>query len=332
MPRCLMLLSLLMLLLSAAPANQAQSQLVDVGDGVKVEVLDWGGYGTPVLLLPGSGNTAHVFEDFAPKLIACCRVHVYGITRRGYGLSSKPERGYSTPDLAEDDWRVIQALKLQKLVIIGHSMAGSEMTFLAQQHSLDLAALVYLDANADAMDYPWSNAEFRALTMKAMKDAPGPPKRTAADNSSIESYQAYQRRIGQAPFPAAEIRNMYVMNPDGSIGSNRTPPYVGKEIDAGTIPKDYRNVDIPVLALIAVPLLPAEKWKVHAAKTEEERHDSERADEILMQFIHRWEDNLKRADKLAAVVEIPGAHHYIFLNEEGMVLQHIQSFLKTLSK
>ncbi len=327
-----MLLSLLMLLVSAAAANQAQSQRVDVGDGVKVEVLDWGGLGAPVLLLPGSGNTAHVFEDFAPKLIACCHVQVYGITRRGFGLSSKPERGYSTPDLAEDDWRVIQALKLEKPVLIGHSMAGSEMTFLAQQHSSELAALIYLDANADPMDYPWSNPEFRALTMKATKNAPGPPKRTAADNSSVESYQAYQKRIGEAPFPAAEIRNMYVINPDGAIGNNRTPPYVGKEIDAGSIPKDYRNIDIPVLALIAVPLPPAEKWKLQAPKTEEERHDSERADEILMQFIHRWEDNLKRADTRASVVEIPGAHHYMFLEEQGVVLQHVRSFLETLPK
>ena len=119
--------------------------------------------------------------------MACCRVHVYGITRRGYGASPKPERGYSTPELAEDDWRVIQALKLQKPFVIGHSMAGSEMTFLAQKHSSELAALVYLDANADPMDYPWSNAEFRALTMKAMKNAPGPPKRTAADNSSVNA-------------------------------------------------------------------------------------------------------------------------------------------------
>jgi pimeloyl-ACP methyl ester carboxylesterase len=211
-------------------------------------------------------------------------------------------------------------------------MAGSEMTFLAQQHSSELAALVYLDANADPMDYPWGNAEFRALTMKAMKDAPGPPKRTANDNSSVEAYQAYQRRSGETPFPAAEIRNMYVINPDGSIGKNRTPPYVGKEIDGGSIPKDYRNINIPVLALIAVPLPSAEKWKVQASKTEEERRDSERADEILMQFIHRWEDNLKRADNSANIVEVPGAHHYIFLNEQGVVLQHVQSFLETLPK
>lgn len=117
---------LLILLVSAIAAPS--SQLIDVGDSVNLEVLDWGGTGRPVVLLAGSGNTAHVFEEFAPKLIECCHVHAYGITRRGYGLSSKPERGYSTPDLAEDDLRVIHALKLEKPVLIGHSMAGSEMT------------------------------------------------------------------------------------------------------------------------------------------------------------------------------------------------------------
>ncbi|MBV9269262.1 MAG: hypothetical protein JO061_24040 [Acidobacteriaceae bacterium] len=125
---------------------------------------------------------------------------------------------------------------------------------------------------------------------------------------------------------------MYVINPDGSIGNNRTPPYVAKEIDAGGIPRDYRNIDIPVLALMAVPLPPAEKWKLQAPKTEEQRRDSERGDELLMQFIHRWEDNLKRADPHASVVEIPGAHHYMFLKEEGAVLQYIQSFFETLPK
>ncbi|HEY1216930.1 MAG TPA: alpha/beta hydrolase [Bryobacteraceae bacterium] len=322
---------MLVLLMSAAAVRAATpSQLINVGDSVQIEVLDWGGTGRSVVLLTGFGNTAHVYEDFAPKLVECCHVHVYGITRRGYGSSSKPERGYSTPELAEDDWRVIQTLKLDKPVFIGHSMAGSEMTFLAQKHHSELRALVYVDANADPMDYPWSNAEYRTLTMRAMKGAPGPPKRTSADGSSVEAYQAYQARIGEAPFPAAEIRNMYVINPDGSVGKNRSPRYVGHEIDDGSIPKDYRGIDIPVLSLIALPRPPADKWKEHPPKDEGERRDAQRADEILMEYIHRWENNLKRANPLAKVVELPGAHHYMFLSEQAEVLREIRSFLQTL--
>ena len=319
------------LLTTAAEANAAQSaQFFDVGDGVRIEVVDWGGEGRPVILLPGSGNTAHVFDDFARKLIDRCHVHAYGITRRGFGLSSKPQRGYSTPDLAEDDFRVIQALKLRKPILIGHSVAGSEMTFLGQKISSEFAALIYLDANLDPLDSPSDNAEYRTLVTRVANGVPGPPKRTAADNASVEAYQGYQKRIGEAPFPAEEIRNMYEINPDGSVGKNRTPPYVAEEIGIGAIAKDYEGMKAPVLALIAVPPPPPEKWKNRAAKDENERRASDRSDEILMDYLHRWENKLRAADPKARIVELPGAHHYIFLSEEPVVLKEISSFLQTL--
>src|SRR5206468_12922996 len=39
-------------------------RVVTVADGVRLEVLDWGGSGRPVVLIAGGGNTAHVFDDF----------------------------------------------------------------------------------------------------------------------------------------------------------------------------------------------------------------------------------------------------------------------------
>ena len=69
-------------------------QYVTVDDGVRLEVIDWGGTGRPIVLLAGAGNTAHVFDEFAPKLVG--RWHPYAITRRGYGASSHPASGYHT--------------------------------------------------------------------------------------------------------------------------------------------------------------------------------------------------------------------------------------------
>src|SRR5688572_2551180 len=57
-------------------------QFVTVDKDVRLEVLDWGGSGQPLVLLAGMGNTAHIFDRFAPKLID--QFHVYGITRRGF--------------------------------------------------------------------------------------------------------------------------------------------------------------------------------------------------------------------------------------------------------
>lgn len=136
------------------------------------------------------------------------------------------------------------------LMLIGHSMAGSEMTFLAQKHASDLSALIYLDANADPMDYPWSNAEYRALTMKAMKGEPGPPKENSCRQLFSRSLPGSPEANGQHSVCSRRIRSMYLINSNGSVGSNRTPPYVGKEIDAGSIAKDYRGIQLPALALL----------------------------------------------------------------------------------
>jgi non-heme chloroperoxidase len=311
-----------------AGAAEPLARFVEVGDGVRIEVLDWGGAGRPVILLAGSGDTGHVFEDFAPKLADCC--HVYAITRRGYGMSSKPERGYSVPELAEDIWRVIESLKIAKPVVVGHSMAGSELTFLGQKHSPDLAGLVYLDANGDPMDWPWSNEEYRRLVMKSMKSQPPPPSPTTADKASVDAFRDFQKRTRGFPLPAGEIRAMYEIQADGSVGKNRTASFVSRAIDAGSIPRDYRGITAPVLALFPVPLLSAEKWKDRVPKDEQERIDSDRIDEIFLEFVHRWQGSLKQAVPEAHIVDLPGAHHYLFQDEEMEVLRELRKFLSGL--
>ena len=72
--------------------SKHQVKFITVDQDVQLEVLDWGGSGRAIVLLAGGGNTAHVFDVFAPKLSDCC--HVYGVTRRGYGKSSHPATGY----------------------------------------------------------------------------------------------------------------------------------------------------------------------------------------------------------------------------------------------
>jgi non-heme chloroperoxidase len=42
-------------------------QFVQVDKDVRLEVLDWGGAGRPLILLAGGGDTAHVFDEFDPS-------------------------------------------------------------------------------------------------------------------------------------------------------------------------------------------------------------------------------------------------------------------------
>lgn len=195
-----------------------RAQMVSVADGVQLEVLDFGGTGRPIVLLAGLGNTAHVYDEFAPKLTALG--HVYAVTRRGYGVSSRPASGYDVARLGEDVLAVIETLRLEKPVLTGHSMAGQEMSYLASEHPNRLAALIYLDAAYRyAYDVP---GEFE----KDFPSLPPPPPPPA---------------VSRAPFtlPEAERRQ-----PRGETMAREAIP-------AGV--RQFTKIGLPTLAIFASP-------------------------------------------------------------------------------
>src|SRR5579871_6893136 len=102
----------------------AAVSLLGVAPRVALEVLDWGGTGAPLVFLAGLGNTAHVFDEFAPRFTD--RFHVLAITRRGYGASGHPSDGYDIGTLATDVAVVCDRLHLERVVLAGHSLAGDE--------------------------------------------------------------------------------------------------------------------------------------------------------------------------------------------------------------
>src|SRR5260370_9716998 len=73
---------------------------VSVAPEVRLEVLDWGGTGQPLVFLAGLGDVGHGFDDFAPQFTD--HFHVLAITRRGYGASSQPPGAYDLAPRAED--------------------------------------------------------------------------------------------------------------------------------------------------------------------------------------------------------------------------------------
>jgi pimeloyl-ACP methyl ester carboxylesterase len=123
-------------------------QFVTVDQDVKLEVLDWGGPSTgsvrTLMLVPGLGNTAHIFDVLAPKLAA--HYHVFGVTRRGFGASSAPASGYRADRLGDDVLAVIEALAIRKPVLAGHSLGGEELSSIGSRYSEKVAGLIYLDA------------------------------------------------------------------------------------------------------------------------------------------------------------------------------------------
>ena len=164
-------LSLPVLAAAASPADQFVS-----ANGIRLQYVDWGGTGDVVLFLPGLADDVHRFDAFAPRFID--RFHVIGFSRRGQGSSDKPSASYDTDTLAEDIRGFLDALHIARVDLIGHSIAGMEMTRFAAKYPQRLRHLVYLDAA-----YDMATAYDVAIQAKLI-EPPRPPE------TPIESIQA----------------------------------------------------------------------------------------------------------------------------------------------
>jgi non-heme chloroperoxidase len=300
-------------------------QFVTVEEGVRLEVLDWGGTGRPVVLLAGSGNTAHIFDGFAEKLSgACC--HVYGITRRGFGASTHPDSGYDQQRLADDVLQVLNALKLVAPVVAGHSMSGEELTTLGDEHSDRLAGLVYLDATADPTDYPGSSAAYMALFNKlpAAMRANG-SKPDAADLRSFQAFHDFKVRQNGFEYPEAQLHASFDRNPDGSVGSYNTLDKVHNAIGKGALPRDYSRIGVPILALFGTLSI---NYR-YQPKDAQERAAIEEFDAATEVYVKRYKTNLLKAKGGVRMVDLPQADHYVFLSNEADVLREMRAFLAT---
>ena len=202
------------------------TSFVSVDNGVRLEVLDWGGSGRALVLLAGLGNTAHVYDDFAPKLTGS--YHVLGITRRGYGASTAAASGYDANRLGDDVLAVLDVLHLNRPVLVGHSIAGEELSSVGSRHPERVAGLIYLEA---AYQYAFENG--KGTTMAELRELnkiiPPPIPRPGSPATYSAAVDWFEQERGFR-FPEAEIRQTILPDSDGKPAGNRTPSSVGKMV------------------------------------------------------------------------------------------------------
>jgi pimeloyl-ACP methyl ester carboxylesterase len=292
---------------------------------VRLEVLDWGGSGPPVVLL-GCYQTTHIYDDFAPKLTN--QFHVYGVTRRGIGASDKPATGYSVQRSADDLFEVFNALKIQKALLAGLSCAGQVLTMFASQHSDRLHGLVYFDGASDPTTTPadvGAKLPDPATLPRPLKPSPAP------DNTSFEALRASQRSTRGWAFPEAALRHQYAANADGSVGRSTLDPVIRRAItmDARLKP-DYSGIRVPLLALYQKEP-PFEKVAGnYLITTDQERAALRQEYEATRAMYVRWQRDLLAAVPSARIVELEGASLYMFLSNETDVLREVRAFAATL--
>jgi non-heme chloroperoxidase len=299
---------------------------VTVDKGVQLEVLDWGGTGRAVVLLAGY-QTAHIYDDIAPKLTAFC--HVYGITRRGFGASSRPDSGYTAQRSAEDVLQVLDVLKLNHPVLAGHSFGGLDLLTIAAQNPTLVPGLVFLDSGDDPT-LPFSAYGVAMVDTKklpASMTAPEPP----SSNSSFQAFRESQLKAHGVMMPEAELRQRYPVNVDGSIGDDSTPKWVRDAIFAGIQEPRYSSIRVPVLAILAVPLPLDEQFNKYQPRTADERAAMEQKYAVGEAFTKRTVQDLQVGGSNAKIVTLPGASTYIFLSNENDTVRAMRSFIVMLN-
>jgi non-heme chloroperoxidase len=287
--------------------------MVRVAADVRLHYLDFGGQGPTIVFLPGLGNTAHAFDDFAPRFTD--RFHCIALTRRGFGESDHPTEGYDTPRLVEDIRAALDALKLDRVILVGHSIAGEEMTRFAATYPGRVDRLVYLDAAYDRID---ADSMFQEV-FPVPPNVPVRPTPTAADTATPASYVAFVHRTRGVNIPEADIRTRYQYD-----GWNEEITLAYQSMTVEHPP--YRAVRAPALGVYAVidAVSQLEPWqrtdRIHATGLQEAIRGSEFVDRKLRS---KFKNQVSRAE----VVEIHGGHHWIFVSNPDEVFNAMRRFL-----
>jgi non-heme chloroperoxidase len=122
-------LAVLLLIPALASAQTPPEELglsshrVQLSTGVRLHYVEKGqGKGSVIIFLHGYTDSWRSFERNLPLVSE--RFHVYALDQRGHGDSSRPACCYAQADFAADVIAFMDALKIRKATLVGHSMGS----------------------------------------------------------------------------------------------------------------------------------------------------------------------------------------------------------------
>jgi len=288
-------------------------------NGIKLHYLDWGGEGETLLFLTGLGNSAHIYDDFAPRFTD--KFRVLALTRRGHGDSDYPESGYDVHNLTEDIRCCMDELKIEKAILVGHSMAYVEQCHMSVNYPERVSKLVCLDAAYD-------RTKFKVFAEKSpMKEVKVPEQ----DCDTVEEFIAHTKYV--RPDLAEmwnklwdeETHHTVRTTADGKV-VDRMPNELEKLIIDSLrsyVPKEAA-IKVPVLSFYAI----WDKLLFPDYLTDEQKAlSAEFQRQIRLPVQRECINQFRKNVPHAKVVEIPQGNHYCFIAQEEYVFEEMLKFL-----
>ncbi len=285
-------------------------------NGVRLQVLDWGGSGPALILIHGYGDSPHVFDEIAPAFTNQFRVVAYA--RRGHGGSSGGE-SFSNATLAADLLGIMDSLGIAKASLAGWSMGGNEITAAAGSQPDRVEKIVYLDGA-----YDWSDPAF-AGSLGELPIALDPPPAASA------SLEAFKQWYGPTWFPGvdlgrleAHVRALANPQPDGSLqvtpdSANATRAFTAIAVEK----RDYRKVKAPALAIYSEIFLSQagpDSATTAAIVAWEAKH--------AVPFRTASQARIRKELKGVTIATVPGSHATFVFVSRDTVVSLMREFLK----
>jgi non-heme chloroperoxidase len=249
------------------------------------------------------------------------------LTRRGHGESDHPESGYDADTLTEDIRQFLDVLGIEKIILVGHSMANVELSHFSALYPERVLKLVFLDAAYDRTSTSYKdmveNSPWRRIQ----------PPGLDVDYYSPEEYFAAMKRA----YPsftliwteALEQQSYHEITtaPDGKI-VDRMSDTVSEALNAtlrSYILEDSK-IKAPALAFFALSKganTISEEWMTDQQRAEILNHVETRENAWTRESIELFRRNVAHA----RIVEIPQGHHYCFIEQEELVYEEMWRFL-----
>ena len=283
--------------------------------GLRLHYVDWGGSGPALILLTGLGDSARIFDDFAPLLTR--NHHVIAITRRGYGASAAPPDGnYTNAALVRDILGLMDALSIPRASLVGHSIAGGELAALGADHADRIERLIYIDAAYD-----------RSLAPDLMAHLPPLPPPGKAVQRDLDSLTRWREAELEVHLSAVRdnLAQIMVSGTDGLVP--RTAQTVNLAVLAGDIASKPRwdAVAAPSLAFFTSKDVPDQvPLDASAAQRAAFVNYSVKA---LRPWMLRAEADFIEHSRCGVALEVPHSTHYLFLERPDWTASAVLAFL-----
>ena len=188
----------------------------------------------------------------------------------------------------------------------------------SRHHPERTARLVYLDAAHDRTGLP---------TLFLQAPIPASPPMLAADSVSPAAVRAYIARAYGMLVPEAEVRATAVFGSTGRYLRDVTPDSIGTAIVAGVEHPAYTRIAVPALAFYAVADSAPDLIPAYASLDSAGRVGAQKVFGVFTPFASSAREQFQREVKQGRVIELHGAHHYVFVSNATEVAREMREFL-----